>query len=171
MTVEEGIKLVISTGIVMPAGKPRTLPGVSRGRADPAMLGCRAARPSARLSPGYAGVDADSVIAVRENLHRPQGLHRRIAVEEVEQGAQRLAARRGQGGVALEHQARVVMGDGDEIAMGGGIDEAEIRQPALARAEKLAGAAELQILLGDAEAVLGLAQDLRRARAVSPSGA
>ena len=53
----------------------------------------------------------------------------------------------------------------------GQVGEAEFRQAALPRAEDLAAAAQAQILLGDAEAVLGLAHDREpRLRAVSPSG-
>ena len=40
------------------------------------------------------------------------------------------------------------------------VGEAQHRKPALARAEDFAGAAQSQILLGDTEPVLGLAQNL-----------
>src|SRR6185503_9679817 len=39
------------------------------------------------------------------------------------------------------------------------VGDAEFRHAALAQAQRIAAAAEAQILLGDAEAVLGLAQD------------
>ena len=51
------------------------------------------------------------------------------------------------------------MRDRDQPLVAGEIGEAQLRQPALPRAEHLAGAAQPQILLGDAEPVLGLAQD------------
>src|SRR6516225_10115968 len=53
------------------------------------------------------------------------------------------------------------MGDGDEIAMDRWIYEMEFGQPALARAEELARTAQLQILLGDAESILGFPKDLQ----------
>src|SRR5216683_4748728 len=61
--------------------------------------------------------------------------------------------------IAVENEPRVVPGDGDQLLMGRQIGEAEFRQTALPRAQHLAGAAELQILLGNAETVVGLAQD------------
>ena len=51
------------------------------------------------------------------------------------------------------------MRDGDQLLVLREIGKTQHRQPALARAEHLAGAAQPQILLGNAEAVLGLAQD------------
>ena len=58
-----------------------------------------------------------------------------------------------------------------KLAVDGKIGEAETRQAALARAEHFACAAQPQILLGDAEAVFGLAHDREPRLAVSPSGA
>src|SRR3546814_17337162 len=46
-----------------------------------------------------------------------------------------------------------------EVVVHRQVGEAELRQAALAGAEQLAGAAQLQVLLGDAEAVVGLAHD------------
>src|SRR3546814_19214095 len=43
--------------------------------------------------------------------------------------------------------------------MRGKVCNAEVRQAALPRAQYLAGAAQAQVFLGDAEAVIGLAQD------------
>jgi len=60
---------------------------------------------------------------------------------------------------------------GEQILMHREVGQAEARHAALPGAEDLAGAAQAQILLGDAKAVLGLAQDVRRALAASPSGA
>src|SRR5439155_18178738 len=51
------------------------------------------------------------------------------------------------------------MGHGDQLLVLREISEAQYRQPALPCAEHLAGAAQPQILLGNAEAILGLAQD------------
>ena len=47
--------------------------------------------------------------------------------------------------------------------MGREVGQAQVGQAALPRAQHLAGAAQPQVLLGDAEAVLGLAQDRRAA--------
>ncbi len=49
------------------------------------------------------------------------------------------------------------------------VRQAEPGQAALPGSQELAGAAQAQILLGDAKAVVGLAQDAQT-RAVSPSG-
>src|SRR5205807_1164020 len=70
------------------------------------------------------------------------------------------AARGRQFGVAFEDEAGIVMGDPDQLLVLREIGEAEDRETALPRAEHLAAAAQPQILLGDAEPVLGLAQDL-----------
>ena len=51
------------------------------------------------------------------------------------------------------------MRDRDQPLVPGEIGEPQLRQSALLRAEHLAAAAQPQILLGDAEPVLGLAQD------------
>src|SRR6185503_8941331 len=69
----------------------------------------------------------------------------------------RLAARAGKAAVAVEQQQRIALRDrrqlGDEVE--GGDPEPFLAR--LAGAEDLARAAEAQILLGDAEAVAGLA--------------
>src|SRR6266576_4676452 len=88
-----------------------------------------------------------------------QILHGLVAAEEVEQEAQGLTARARQFGVALEDQARSVMRDGDQLFVLREIGKAQDRQAALPGPEHLAGAAQSQILLGDAETVLGLAED------------
>ena len=90
---------------------------------------------------------------------RPQRPHRVVAAEEVEQGAQRRAALGLQVGIAIDHQPRVVAGGLQQLGMGGEVGQPHVGQAALARAQKLAGAAQAEILLGDAKAVLGLAHD------------
>jgi probable F420-dependent oxidoreductase len=95
----------------------------------------------------------------RPALAGAQVLHRLVAAEEVEEGAQRSAALAFEVGVVFEDEAGVVMGDCDQLLVGRQVGEAEGRQPALARPQNLTGAAQTQILFGDAEAVLGLAQD------------
>ena len=52
------------------------------------------------------------------------------------------------------------MGDCDQLLVDRKIGEAQAGQPALPRPQHLAGAAQPQILLGDAEPVLGLALNL-----------
>ena len=52
------------------------------------------------------------------------------------------------------------MRDGDQLFVLREIGKAQDRQAALPGPEHLAGAAQSQILLGDAEPVLGLAQNL-----------
>ena len=56
-------------------------------------------------------------------------------------------------------QPRVVAGDLQQVGVRPRARDAEARHAGLARAEQLAFAAQPQILLGDAEAVLGLAHD------------
>src|SRR6266849_3501347 len=89
-----------------------------------------------------------------------QILDRLVAAKKVEERAQRLPALAFELRVAFEHQARVVMGDRDQLLVDREIGEAQARQPALPRPQHLAGAAQPQILLGDAKPVLGFAQDL-----------
>ena len=60
--------------------------------------------------------------------------------------------------VAVEDEAGVVMSDRDQLGMGGEICEPQGRQAALPGAQHLAGATQLEILLGDAKPVIGLAQ-------------
>src|SRR5437868_12478269 len=88
-----------------------------------------------------------------------QILHGLVAAEEVEQKAQGLAARARQLGVAFEDQARIVMRNGHQFLVLREVSKAQRRKPALASAEHLAGAAQSQILFGDAETVLGFAED------------
>ena len=86
-------------------------------------------------------------------------LHGIVAAEQVEQGAQRGAALGLQLGIALDDQPGVVAGGLQQLAMGGEVGQPHVGQAALAGAQQLAGAAQAQVLLGDAEAVLGLAHD------------
>ena len=60
--------------------------------------------------------------------------------------------------VAVEDEAGVVMSDRDQLGMGGEICEPQGRQAALPCAQHLAGAAQLEILLGNAKPVIGFAQ-------------
>ena len=73
---------------------------------------------------------------------RPQRPHRVVAAEEVEQGAQRRAALRLQVGIAVDDQPRVVAGGLQQLGMGGEVGQPHVGQAALARAQKLAGAAQ-----------------------------
>ena len=73
--------------------------------------------------------------------------------------AQRRSARRGQGRIASEHEGRVVAGGAEKLAVHLDAGDAEARHARLAGAEHVALAAQLQILFGNAEAVLGLAHD------------
>src|SRR5437879_4169532 len=72
---------------------------------------------------------------------------------------QRLSARRGQRRIAREHERGVVARRADIFAVYRYASDSEARHTGLARAEHIAFAAQLQVLLGDAEAVLGLAHD------------
>src|SRR6185437_13414081 len=83
-------------------------------------------------------------------LAGPQRPDRVVAAEEVEQGAQRLAAIRLQLGVAVDDQAGVVLRGLQQLAMGGEVGQAHVGHAALACAEQLAGAAQLEVLLVDA---------------------
>src|SRR5437763_2212503 len=94
----------------------------------------------------------------RPGSPRPQGLHRFVAAKQIEGSAQRLAALACEVGVLFEDETGGVMGDRDELLVGCQIGEAQGREAALPRAKNLARAAQSQILLGDAEPVLGLAQ-------------
>jgi hypothetical protein len=85
-----------------------------------------------------------------------QVLHRLVAAEQVEQDAQRLPAPAFETWVAFEHQTGVVMGDRDQLFVDCKIGQAQVRQPALAGPQHLACPAQPQILLGDAEPVIGL---------------
>src|SRR5690349_17242606 len=68
------------------------------------------------------------------------------------------AARRGafalERGVALDQLERVLAREDQQLRVPDEVRRAQFRDPVLARAEELAGAADAQVLLGDAEAVV-----------------
>src|SRR6185437_15669858 len=90
---------------------------------------------------------------------RPDQRDRLVLAEQIEQLPQRLAALAGQRWIACEDQLRVVARGAEIFAVQLRARDAEAGQAALPRAEHVAFAAQPQVLLGDAEAVLGLAQD------------
>src|SRR5215813_9547191 len=94
-----------------------------------------------------------------ESLPRADQADRLVAFEQIEQHPQRFATFAGERGIAAEHQGGVVAGGLQELAVGLDAGDAEARHAALAGAEHVAFAAQAQVLLGDAEAVLGLAHD------------
>ena len=85
----------------------------------------------------------------------------------MQQQPHRLAARGGRGRGPGREQADVVLGGRISSAWTLEVGDAEARQAGLLRADQVAGAAQPQVLLGDAEAVLGLAHDRRAGRARS----
>src|SRR5450759_786679 len=93
-----------------------------------------------------------------KKLSRPDQLDRLVLAEQIKQVTQCLAARGFERGVARQDQRRVVARGAEIFAVRLDARDAEAGQAALARAEQVAFAAELQILHGDAEAVFGLAQ-------------
>src|SRR5437868_4586554 len=74
--------------------------------------------------------------------------------------AQRLTALRGEGRIAREDELRVLAGGLQQGAVHLDTSNLEARHAGLARAQHIALAAQAQILLGDAEAVFALAQNL-----------
>src|SRR5689334_19485358 len=74
--------------------------------------------------------------------------------------AQRLPALRREGWVAREDQLRVLARRLEQRPVHLDARDAKARHAGLAGAEHVAFAAQAQVLLGDAEAVLGLAQNL-----------
>src|SRR5262245_27098098 len=94
-----------------------------------------------------------------ECLSRRNQSYRVVALEEIEQRAQRLAARRHKPGIADQDEARIVARRGEKIGMIDDICDPEDGQTRLARAQHLTRTSQAQILLGDAEAILGLAHD------------
>ena len=108
-----------------------------------------------------AAADADRATAApAKSSSRPDEPDRLVALEQIEQVAQRLAASRRQRRIARQHQLGVVAGRADQAAVHLDAGDAEARHARLPRAEHVAFAAQPQILFGDAEAVLGLAHDL-----------
>ena len=141
MTIEDGAKLIVSAGLVAPEVKSKVV--VAEWRADRG----RACQPVGwRL--GSAGAQ------------EPHGL---VAAEQVKQQAQRLAPIGLQLRVAGQDQPGVVAGGLQKVGMRLDARHLETRRAGLAGAQQLAFAAQLQILLGDQEAVLGLAHDRQSA--------
>src|SRR5690606_6204008 len=91
---------------------------------------------------------------------RPEQPHRIVALEEIEQRPDSRPARAGERRVLVKQQPGVVTGGGQELLEVRHVGDAKLRHAALARAQHLAAAPQLQILLGDEEAVLGLAHHL-----------
>jgi hypothetical protein len=100
-------------------------------------------------------------------LHQP---HRRILAKQVEQRPQCPAARAVEARVALQNEAGVVAGSLDEIEMRLGARNGKGWHTALPGAQHLAPAPEPEILLGDTESVLRLAQDGKARLCRLPSG-
>src|SRR5262249_12312199 len=75
--------------------------------------------------------------------------------------AQRLATRRGQGRVAREQELGIIARRADELAMHLDARDTAAPQAGLAGSQHVAFSAQRQILLGNAEAVLGVAHDLK----------
>src|SRR5579862_1287218 len=84
----------------------------------------------------------------------PDVLNRLVALEQIKERAQRLAALGGKRRVAGQHQARVVMRDRDQLLVRREVGKPQRRQTALPRAEHLAAAAQPEVFFGDAEPVL-----------------
>ncbi len=91
-------------------------------------------------------------------LARPDQLDRFVFAEQIEQVAQRLAALTREAGIARQNERGVVARGAEIFAVEFEAGDAEAGQAALARAEQVAFAAQLQVFLGNAEAVFGLAQ-------------
>src|SRR4051812_26427658 len=97
-----------------------------------------------------------TAVAGGAGLAAPQQPHRSVALHQVEQDPRRLPALALQPPVAIDQQAGIVgggLGEGLDLLWRG---EAELGLARLLRPQYLARAAQPQILLGDAEAVIGL---------------
>src|SRR5712691_12163255 len=90
---------------------------------------------------------------------RPNEADRLVALEQIEQVAQRLPARRGERRIAREDERGVVARRPDQLAVHLDARELEPGQAGLAGAEHVAFAAQPEVFLGDAEPVLALAHD------------
>src|ERR1035437_915340 len=93
-----------------------------------------------------------------KKLSRPDQLDRLVLAEQIKQVTQRLAARGFERGVARQDQRRVVARRAEIFAVRLDAGDVKAGQAALPRAKQVAFAAQLQVFLGDAEAVFGLAQ-------------
>src|ERR1043165_917101 len=91
---------------------------------------------------------------------RPQQPDRLVALEQIEQVAQRLPALRCEGWIARQDELRVLARRLEQRPVHLDARDAKARHAGLAGAEHVAFAAQAQVLLGDAEAILGLPQNL-----------
>ena len=89
-----------------------------------------------------------------------EAAHGFVASEQVEQEAKRLAAFGLQFRIARQDQPRIVARGFEQVGMELDARHLETGRAGLACAQQLAFAAQFQIFLGDAEAVVGRAQDL-----------
>ena len=103
------------------------------------------------LDSAWYGVDHPSPSADQRN--------RLIALEQIEQTTQRLAARAGQSGIVLHDAQRFVARLGDELGVHIGARDPVAGQAALPDAQHIAFAAQFQIFLGDAKAIGGFPDD------------
>jgi uncharacterized membrane protein len=144
LTVEEAAKLVISAGLVSPerlrenANVPILDEDLTARLTEQAKEGPdQTRRPRKQAAASRARRRASGLPGGKE----PDGL---VALEEIEQQPQRLAARAREVRVAGEDQLGVVARRGDEVAVGGDVGEAERRHAGLAGAEQFARAAQAQ---------------------------
>lgn len=86
--------------------------------------------------------------------------HRRNGAETGDEGMfqGRVTAMR-QGGISREHGGGVVAGEFKHIQVVHQVRDTQFRQAMLSATEQLARASEFQVLLGDAEPILGGAKD------------
>src|SRR5689334_14625836 len=101
----------------------------------------------------------DKIIPRLKQLPRIQQADRLVAREQIKELPQRLAARGGEAGIAAEEQRGVLARHLEKLAVHLDAGDAKAGHAALPLTEHVAFAAQFQILLGDAEAVVGLAQD------------
>src|SRR6266536_5710272 len=107
---------------------------------------------------GSLSLAGDPPLKGRE-LPRAQQPDRLVALEKIEQLAQRLAARRLQIRIARQREHRVLAGRLEQGPVHLEARHAKSGHAALPGAEHVAFAAQPQVLLGDAKTVLGVAQD------------
>src|SRR5450759_2234591 len=93
-----------------------------------------------------------------KKLSRSDQLDRLVLAEQIKQVTQCLAARGFERGVARQDERGVVARRAEIFAVRLDARDVEAGQAALPRAEQIAFAAQLQVFLGDAEAVFSLAQ-------------
>ena len=90
---------------------------------------------------------------------RAQQSDRLVAREHIEKLPQRRATRGGEAWIAAEHEHGILPRRLEKHAVHLDAGDVEAGHAALPRAEHVAFATQFQILLGDAEAIIGLAQD------------